>query len=342
MTTTQTSFDGRSRRRGAALKTSAVAILVIVLLAVALTGCSVQVGLDTKVETDGSGTIALRLAADKELQDALSDVSDGLGGKIGGILGILGDLGGITGGIPQSADDLFNLIIGQIPGDWTAERGTDSTGARWLTLTRSFSSPEELEEILSGGFLSSFISTDQFSLTQERGFFSTKTVFTAIADTGSITSRAQSVADIAGRILGQVLIIDNRVTLPGSIKDHNADEVDGNTLIWNVGLSEAKDMYAESVVYNWGAIIGVAIAGVIVLAAIVIALVLILRRRRNRPPQQPAVVAPPQTPPAGPGEAAALETASPRPAKPLAQRPLRPRPASRARPSRPRRSRSPT
>ncbi len=170
----------RKSRRGAVLATSSVAILVVLFLALLLTGCSVQVGLDTRVETDGSGTSACAWRQTRNCRMHCPIVSDGLGGRVGGILGILGDLGGITGDIPQSADELFNLIIGQIPGDWTAERGTDSSGARWLTLTRSFSSPEELEEILSGGFLSSFVATDQFSLTQEQGLFSTKTIFRAI------------------------------------------------------------------------------------------------------------------------------------------------------------------
>jgi hypothetical protein len=293
--TSQASWSGKSRRTAAGLAISVATIIMLLATTLFLGGCSVQAGLDTKVNPDGSGTVGIRLSADKELQDALSDLADGLGGRVGGILGILGDLGGVTNAIPQSADDLFNLIVGQIPGDWEAERGTDSTGARWLTLTRSFSNPEELEEILSGGFLSSVIATDQFSLTQDKGFFSTKTVFSAKANAGSVTSRAQSAADMAGRIVGQVFVIDNRITLPGSIKDNNADEVQGNTLIWAIELSGPNDMYAESVMYNWGAIIGVTIAGVIVIAAIIIALVLVLRRRRRpTPPEQPAVLEPAQ------------------------------------------------
>ena len=264
-----------------------------------LTGCNVQAGVDTNVNADGSGTVGIRLAADKELQDVLSAVADGVGGQAGGILGILGDLGGLTGALPTSADDLFNLIVGQIPGDWTAERGTDSSGARWLSLTRSFSSPEELQQILSGRFLSAVISTDQFSLTQDRGFFTTKTQFAATADAGSLTSRAQSAAGLAGSVLGEVLTVQNRVTLPGTIKDNNADEVSGNTLVWNVGTSGAKEMHASSTIYNWGAIIGIAVLGVVVVAALTVAVILIVRRRRRRPaPEQPGAVQPaPSSPP---------------------------------------------
>ena len=45
-----------------------------------LAGCTVNVGLDTQVETDGSGTVSVRLAADQELQDALSGVGEEPGG----------------------------------------------------------------------------------------------------------------------------------------------------------------------------------------------------------------------------------------------------------------------
>jgi len=305
------------RRPRTALAIPAALLIVVLAGLMFLTGCNVQAGVDTNVNADGSGTVGIRLAADEELQDVLSGVANGVvGGTTGAILGILGDLGGLAGDLggtlPTSADDLFNLIVGQIPGDWTAERGTDSSGNRWLSLTRAFSSPEELQQILSGRFLTSVIATDQFSLTQDRGFFATKTEFSATADAGSLTSRAQSAAEFTQSVLGEVLTVENRVTLPGTIKDNNADEVSGNTLVWNVGTSGSKEMYASSVIYNGGAIAGIAILGVVVLAALIVALVLILRRRGRKPtPEQPSAV---QSPPSeqaaevAPASAAAAET----------------------------------
>ncbi len=205
-------------------------------------------------------------------------------------------------------DDLFNLIVGQIPGDWKVDRGTDSSGARWLSLTRSFSSPEELQQILSGRFLSTVIATDQFSLTQDKGFFTTKTQFAATADAGSVTSRAQSVAGFAESVLGEILTVQNRVTLPGTIKDNNADEVRGNTLVWNLGTSGSKEMYANSTIYNAGAIAGTTIAGVVIIAALTLALVLILRRRRRKPtPEQPGAVQPAPSSPPQTAEAVGVE-----------------------------------
>ncbi len=274
----------RRRRIGWALS-AAMLVLILAGLPI-LAGCNVQAGVDTTVNTDGSGTVGMRLVADKELQDALSGVVQGVGGEAGAILGILGELGAFTD-TPLSADDLFDLILGQIPGDWTVERGTDDSGARWITLTRPFSSPEELEQILSGRFLGAVIATDQLSLTQDQGFFASTTSYSATADAGSITSRGESVTGYTQAILGDLLTVENRVTLPGSIKDNNADEVRGNTLVWTMGTSGAREMSAQSTVYHWGAIIGVIIAGLVVVIGGVVAAILLARRRKPAP-QPPA------------------------------------------------------
>ncbi len=300
------------RRPRPALAISAALFIVVLAGLVLLTGCNVQAGVDTNVNADGSGTVGIRLAADEELQDLLSGVADGVGGQAGAIMGILGDLGGLSGGLPASADDLFNLIVGQIPGDWTAERGTDSSGARWLSLTTSFSSPEELQQILSGEFLSAVIATDQFSLTQDQGFFTTETRFSATADAGSVTSRAQSAAGFTQSVLGEVLTVENRVTLPGTIKDNNADEVQGNTLVWNVGTSGSTEMYAGSTVYHWGAIVGTTVVGVVIVAALTVAAILIIRRRRRPKPEQPEALQPAPSSPSPTVEAISPEAADAR------------------------------
>ena len=94
-----------------------MALVLVLTGLVFLAGCTVNVGLNTKVETDGSGTVSVRLAADQDLQDALASAGGGLGG-IGSFLDILGGLGGVTDGIPGSVDEVYETILGQIPGDW--------------------------------------------------------------------------------------------------------------------------------------------------------------------------------------------------------------------------------
>lgn len=275
-------------------------VLVLILAGLLLlAGCTVNVGLDTQVETDGSGTVSVRLAADQELQDALSGAAGGLG-SLGSLLDIFGGLGDLTG-LPGSVDELFDTILGEIPGEWEVERGTDDDGTKWLAMTRPFASPEELEEILASSALSSVVDIENLTLTRDEGVFSTKTLFSTTADVGGAMSQlGEAAVDLPLDLLGQVLVIENRLTLPGTIGDNNADEVQGNTLVWNVGTSGAREMHAESVAYNWAAIVGIIVAGGIVIAALVVALVLIiLRRRRPSSPTSPPQDSVPGEAPAG-------------------------------------------
>ncbi|MCZ7662482.1 MAG: hypothetical protein M5U22_05870 [Thermoleophilia bacterium] len=46
-------------------------LLVLLSLVLLLTGCKIEMGLDTKVEKDGSGTLGVRIAADKEILDLI-------------------------------------------------------------------------------------------------------------------------------------------------------------------------------------------------------------------------------------------------------------------------------
>ncbi len=293
-------------------------LVVLIAIGVFFTGCTVQYGLDTKVEVDGSGSVGIRLAADKELQEGLSSATEGLGGlgdlgslgdlgglgdlgALGSILGGLGDIGiledlgtlgrilgalgalnDLTGELPTTVDELFNAILGRIPGDWQVERGTDGSGTRWVSLTRSFSELEELKQIMSESVISSIVPMDEFYITQDKGFFGTKTVFSTSLDPADAMSGAQGGASsLPADLLETVLAIQNRLTLPGDIKDNNADLIEGNTLVWNIGLSGKTEMYGESVDRNWGAIIGVIVGAVVILALIVVAVLLLLRRRRR-------------------------------------------------------------
>ena len=85
-----------------------VAGIVLATLLVTLSGCSLQVGLDTTVQADGSGTIGVKLAADKALQDALQQAGEGLG-DIGSFFD------GLREKIPADVGLLFIMILGEHP-----------------------------------------------------------------------------------------------------------------------------------------------------------------------------------------------------------------------------------
>ena len=336
----------KGARRRASFAIPVVLLTLLLTSLILLTGCTVGVGLDTKVEADGSGTVSVRIAADKALDDALSaipeepedsgslfgDLKEALGlddagkalgglskilqglGKLGGALGGLGDLGDALGGlgdlggglgdlgqasglIPGSVDELFDIILSKIPGEWQVERGTDSDGTKWLALTRPFANPQELQEIIASNTLASAVGVGEVTLTQDEGLFSTKTRFSAAADAGGAISKLGGAALGLGLDLpGEVLVIENRVTLPGTIGENNANEVSGNTLVWNIGFTETQEMFAESTTYHWAAIVGVIIGGVIIVALALLLVLLLRRRRRSSPPQAAQPGASAQTP----------------------------------------------
>ena len=289
--------SGVRRAASVAFAVMLMAVLVAVL-SLSLTGCTLEIGLDTKLNPDGSGSIGVRLAADKELQDALA-----MAAATG-----LGDLGsffeGIREEIPADAGLLFMMILGNIPPEWTIDRGTDDQGTMWLSATRSFGSLEELERLVREGAVSSFFDPAQYALRRYEDFFATKTTFSTMGSLGELAAAAsEGGQSVPLELLEQVLRVENRVTLPGTIRDNNADEVDGNTLTWEVVASSQREMYAGSVVYRWGRIIGIAAAAFVALVLLITLLTVLLIRRRRRGREAGRQTPPPDAPagPDGPG-----------------------------------------
>ena len=262
-------------------------LLVLLSLVLLLTGCKIEMGLDTKVEKDGSGTLGVRIAADKEILDLIQQQGGG--------------------------EDFFGDFESQIPADWAIDRGTDADGTKWVTASKAFGDPSELHDLLtaaSGGPGDAF-AAQQFELSQERGFFGAKTIFQATWDVGAALSGVEQGApgDLNPQALASIFEIQNRLTLPGSIKDNNATAVEGTTLIWRPSLSGVTEMYAQSVAYNWGTISLVAVVALLAVGAVVLAAVWLLRRRAARESAAalgsvPAAVgSAPSFPPQSPGQA---------------------------------------
>ena len=184
-----------------------------------------------------------------------------------------------------------------------------------MSASRPFDDPEHLKDILEDGVLSSFVDADKFLLSQEKGFFSTKTVFSTTADASDALAQVQEAdSSLPEELLAEILTIENRVTLPGTIKDNNADNVYGHTLVWQVGTSGTREMYAESVMYDWGTIIWVAAAAFVVLVILLVVVILLIRRGRRRRAPMAAPIAPPaavQALPQAAGTAPAVAGVSP-------------------------------
>ena len=73
--------------------------IVLVVVGAALTGCTIELALQTTVGNDGSGTVGIRMAADKEIQDLVASQGEGT--------------------------DLFADFEEQMPEGWETESGTD-------------------------------------------------------------------------------------------------------------------------------------------------------------------------------------------------------------------------
>jgi hypothetical protein len=240
-------------------------LLVSLVVAVAISGCSIQAGIDSKVNPDGSGTVSVRFAADKALQDAVGSQISGLG---------------IKGG-------LFDGIIGQFTGTWKVSSGTTSDGTKWVGATHPFKDPAEYNKLItSNSVLSSIFSTKGFALTQSKSWFRSRTTFHSTADVGKAVEGVGKSTGLQTpvNLLANLLQFqgENRLTLPGTIKTNNADKVDGGTLIWKLKPSGATTMAAESVVYDWGAILIAILAGAVLVAALVVVVTLLILRRQKK------------------------------------------------------------
>lgn len=249
--------DGRAVR-GALL-------LVVAALALALAGCTIQMALDTAVEADGSGTVGVRLAADKEIQDLMAQQAGQQG-------------------------DLFGEFEKQVPKDWRVEKGTETNGTKWVKASKAFKDPAELDVVLSGqadGGLGGALAGDTFSVKQSRGLFRVTTTFDATWDAGKALAEAQKgISDnVSLDMVASVFQVENRLTLPGTIKDNNATEVQGRTLVWRPSLKTATKLHARSVAIRWGVVGAFVAAGAVVIAIVVVVAVLVIVRRRRQPPE---------------------------------------------------------
>lgn len=276
-----------------------VLVLALVLMIVALAGCKIQIALDTKVGADGSGSIGVRLAADKEIQDLMAKQA--------------------------TEGDLFAEFKKQIPADWQTDSGTDADGTKWVSASKSFQDTAELDALLAGqaqGGLGGALAGDTFSITQSRSLFSVTTTFDAVWDAGKALADAQAgITDtVTPDQLAGIFLVENRLTLPGIIRDNNATEVQGNTLIWRPSLQGATPLHARSVAVRWDVVgVLIAVGALLVVVVVVVAVLLLTRgRRRARVPADGPAAETPVDPAAKAASALAAETPAGPAAKPAA------------------------
>ncbi|MCP4304848.1 MAG: hypothetical protein GY926_11105 [bacterium] len=240
-------------------------IPLFLLLTLVLSACTIRFDIGVEVNEDESGTFSLFVGLDEELRQ-LAEQSGG--------------------------DDLdITEGIEDVPEGWDVEEVTED-GFEGVRVTADFASFEELdrrigelEETTSAGVSTEFL-TD-FGLTREGDEFRFTVNVTGLGDELAGTLGEQGGEDLLSGLDTSSLIEDLfqirfRLTLPGEIGANNADLVEGNTLTWNVGLSDDGGAYeAVSTVGGGNSALLLGAAAVAAIVAIGVGATAVKRRKVN-------------------------------------------------------------
>jgi len=236
---------------------------LVALLALLTAACRIEMNIGAEIEPDGSGVISAEIGYDEEAADLMEQ------------FGAEGDLFGENPlanlpDVEMTEEDrggmhfrIYSAEVDDIESAIGEQMATESEG-----LIEEFSitiEPERVEVVGRGSAGAAMEGSEDFMPLEE---------------------------------LEESLSINLRVTLPGKILEHNADQKDGNTLTWAIPLTgEALDIRAVSdPTQSEGG--GFPLWAIIVIAAVVvagIAAIALIGRRRTR-----AAVAPPPPPPPAP------------------------------------------
>lgn len=248
------------------MKRGTVALTMV--LAIVASACQIKMDVGVHVEPDETGTFSLEIGLDEEFRRL------------------------------AEGDDQFSLdgLDMPVPGGWVIEEFDDGEFAG-TRISVAFDSFEELQHRLgdleeSGADETTTGLVDTFALTRDGDDYR---FAAAITDLDDSLAQAGGSGDELGidmtQILGDLFLIRFVVTLPGTIGDHNADEVDGNTLIWVIPLDGSDiEMFASSSTGSASSILPYAIGGMVVVAAL---LAFIGTRRRREPESFVVATGPP-------------------------------------------------
>jgi hypothetical protein len=241
-------------------------VALLALLAVLLAGCRLGVRAEVDVARDGTGTAGVVLHLDAALLDELDEL-----------------------GVDPTAE--LSAAAADVP-SWRLTRGSADDGSLTVSLVRTVSTPEALTEAfaeLSEGLAE----TDPALLVDlevdvDDGGAATvagSALLRPPAGPGILLDDPAEQAAFADEVEGAVdasLVI----SLPGPIERHDADEVDGSTLTWQLPVGEQRTVSAASGPPPWWAGTGWLVpAASLLLAVSLAALAWVVLRRRSRGPE---------------------------------------------------------
>lgn len=241
---------------------------LVAALVVVLAGCRLDVVADVTLEADGTGTVGVVFHLDEGLLDELDAV-----------------------GVDPTAELEAAALDAD---DWELERTSDGRDLT-LTLERPVGDPDELGEALRE--LTSGLAPEDPALLVDievvldddgsshlDGVTSFRPPATAGAtlDGEPIGPSAQELQELVERAVAPVLL----VTLPGRVERHDADELDGRTLRWEVPVASERSVTAQAAPAPWWTVhaLWLAAAGGALLLVVLLLVWWLRRRRRRRAP----------------------------------------------------------
>lgn len=237
-------------------------LLLLTLVALVLSACQVRMATDIAVGRDGSGTFEFAVSIDEELAEDLREAG---------------------------VDPLEGLEDVQ-DGPWEVVRHDPAGGGVGVRLRAGFEEPEELGELADD--LHAELDRDDLrvhdGLQLDRGddgsmALSGRVGLRLPAAPGAEGAGVTFDADDLQRLLedrGEEFVsYDVRVTLPADPVEHDADEVDGNSLVWHAPVTEMRDISAVSAAPGVSPVLIAVAVGLV--AAVVASIGAVVWRRRR-------------------------------------------------------------
>lgn len=193
-------------------------LLVFVLV---LSACQMRFDTSVVINEDGSGSFAIEIGLDEDFREFSEggDMTEGFEG-----------LDGFGWTIEEFVDGEFEGV--------RVSTAFESLAA----LNASLAQLEGLEGTDDGPAPDMFAN---MSIIEDGGTF-TFTAGSDALDDSLLSDGSDDLGIDPATLLEEVFIIRLLVTLPGEPLEHNADEVDGSTFIWNIGIDDGGSVFMAS------------------------------------------------------------------------------------------------
>lgn len=204
------------------LRERCVPPLALVAVVVLLAGCRLDGDLEVRLDSDGGGTLAVTVAADRQLRDRAA---------------------------AAGADPLATLreAGGRLPG-WQVVARDEDAGTGTVTLETTFADPAELARV-SGDFAEAVAGPELRPLGPLRVEVTDDTVelrgTAGLAPTAQVTDLGVAPAR-AERVLDEAVAYTISVGLPGEVLETDADERTSDTGVrWTIAAGQERRLYVS-------------------------------------------------------------------------------------------------